>query len=98
MFQPLHPPDALDQLDPSAYIGPVDPLTVPRPKNTGPTAEEKRIEEARKEMPPAEGMLLLDDFEKWAEKVLSTTAWSYYKSAGKPITTELRLLLTLQSR
>lgn len=84
IFKPLHPPDALDMLEPSQHLGPVDPLTMPEPEDTGPTDEEKRIEEARKRLPPADSMLLLDDFERWAEEVLSGTAWNYYKSAGKP--------------
>jgi hypothetical protein len=33
-------------------------------------------------MPTADAMLLIDDFEYWAEKVLSGTAWNYYKSAA----------------
>jgi L-lactate dehydrogenase (cytochrome) len=27
-------------------------------------------------------MLLLQDFEEWAERVLSPTAWAYYRSAA----------------
>lgn len=50
-----------------------------------PTEEEERIEETRKELPSAEGMLLVQDFEDWAEKVLSGTAWNYYKSAGESL-------------
>ncbi len=57
---------------------------MPELVDTGPTEEEKRIEEARKEMPGADAMLLVQDFEDWAEKVLSGTAWNYYKSAGTP--------------
>ncbi|KAF3051292.1 Cytochrome b2, mitochondrial precursor [Didymella keratinophila] len=33
-------------------------------------------------MPPAASMLLVQDFEYWAERVLSTTAWAYYRSAS----------------
>ena len=33
-------------------------------------------------MPPLEGMINLQDFEELAEKVLSKTAWAYYRSAG----------------
>ena len=83
IFQPIHPPDALDMLDPSAHLGPVDPLTMPAPSTEGPTDEEKRIERARKNLPPVDSMLLLDDFERWAEEVLSGTAWGYYRSAGR---------------
>ncbi|OCF40439.1 L-mandelate dehydrogenase [Kwoniella heveanensis CBS 569] len=82
IFKPLHPPDALDTLDPSQHIGPVDPLSVPEPEDEEPTEEDLRIEEARKQMPPVDAMLLVDDFEQWGEKVLSGTAWNYYKSAA----------------
>ncbi|WVR07303.1 hypothetical protein IAU60_004344 [Kwoniella sp. DSM 27419] len=89
IFKPLHPPDALDILDDSQHVGPVDPLTVPEPEDTGPTEEEKRIEAARKELPQLDAMLLVQDFEEWAEKVLSGTAWNYYKSAAdREITAE----------
>lgn len=83
IFKPLHPPDALDILEPYQHLGPVDPLTVPAPEHTEPTEEEKRIEAAREKLPPVDSMLLLEDFENWAEQVLSGTAWNYYKSAGE---------------
>lgn len=57
---------------------------MPERIDEGPTEEERRIEEARKGMPTADAMLLVQDFEEWAEKVLSGTAWNYYKSAGAP--------------
>ena len=47
-----------------------------------PTEEEKRMTQWREQMPPVGSMLLLDDFEQWAEKVLSGTGWNYYKSAA----------------
>ncbi|KAL7419080.1 hypothetical protein Q5752_005916 [Cryptotrichosporon argae] len=81
IFKPLHPPDALDQLDPQQHLGPVDPTTVPAGADE-PTDEERQIEQARKSLPPADAMLLLSDFEVWAEKVLSGTGWNYYKSAA----------------
>ena len=82
IFKPLHPPDALDILEPYQHLGPVDPLTIPEPEFTEPTEEEKRIETARKALPPVDAMFLLDDFELWAEKVFNGTAWNYYKSAA----------------
>jgi hypothetical protein len=82
IFKPLHPPDALDQLDPSAHLGPVDPLTVPAEIDNGPTEEEERIRKAREDMPGAEGMMLVQDFEDWGEKVLGGTGWNYYRSAS----------------
>ncbi|OWZ44500.1 L-mandelate dehydrogenase [Cryptococcus neoformans Tu259-1] len=82
IFKPLHPPDALDMLDPSQHLGPVDPTTMPEPEEEEPTEEDLRMEEARKSMPGVDGMLLVQDFEDWAEKVMSGTAWNYYKSAA----------------
>jgi L-lactate dehydrogenase (cytochrome) len=82
IFAPLHPPDALDLLPEEAHLGPVDPTTMPAPTETEPTEEEKRIDQERQTMPSADAMLLIDDFEFWAEKVLSGTAWNYYKSAA----------------
>jgi L-lactate dehydrogenase (cytochrome) len=80
---PLHPPHTLeDNLRPDQILGPVDPTTV-QPR--GPrvlTEDEKRVRNAREDMPPVDAMLNLDDFEKLAEKVLSKTAWAYYRSAG----------------
>lgn len=77
----LHPSDALDNLPPEACLGLVDPNTVP--------AQDKVLTEfdlqrraAREIMPPAQSMLLLRDFEEWAQRVLSETAWAYYRSAS----------------
>lgn len=55
---------------------------MPAPTEQEPTEEEKRMERERRVMPGSDAMLLLDDFEFWAEKVLSGTAWNYYKSAA----------------
>lgn len=33
-------------------------------------------------MPDVGAMLLLDDFEVWAERVLGGTGWNYYRSAA----------------
>ncbi|WVQ83117.1 hypothetical protein IAT38_005255 [Cryptococcus sp. DSM 104549] len=82
IFTPLHPPDALEMLEDEQRLGPVDPLTMPEPTEDEPTEEELQMEEARKTMPGVDGMMLVQDFEDWAEKVLSGTAWNYYKSAA----------------
>lgn len=81
VFVPLHPPDALDMLPRAKHLGPVDPATLPV-VDVEPTEEEERIEAARKTLPPAESMLLLSDFEEWAERVLTATGWNYYRSAA----------------
>lgn len=46
------------------------------------TADEKRIMSAREEMLPLEAMINLNDIQEQAEKVLSRTAWAYYRSAA----------------
>lgn len=92
LFVPLHPPDALDILSEDAHLGPVDPTTLPAPTESEPTEEEKRIEQERRDMPSSDAMLLIDDFEFWAEKVLSGTAWNYYKSAADREISESSLL------
>lgn len=83
IFKPLHPPDALEVLSPEQHIGPVDPTTLPAPTESEKTPDEKRAEENRKKLPPVDAMLLVSDFEEWGEKVLSGTAWCYYRSAGE---------------
>jgi L-lactate dehydrogenase (cytochrome) len=82
IFTPLHPPDALDLLEEDQHLGPVDPTTMPAPVEEEATEEERKMEEERSKMPRADAMLLIDDFEYWAERVLSGTAWNYYKSAA----------------
>ncbi|KAI1873766.1 uncharacterized protein JN550_003035 [Neoarthrinium moseri] len=81
IFSKLHPSDALSTLPQEALIGAVDPTTLPAPEEKVLTEEEERRQAAREEMPDAHQMLLLQDFEYWAEQVLSDTAWSYYRSA-----------------
>lgn len=63
-------------------LGPVDPTTMPAPEEKEVTEDELRREEARAEMPEAHNLFLLQDFEFWAERVLTGTAWSYYRSAS----------------
>lgn len=81
-FTLLHPPDAIETLPPEYCLGPIDPETVPAHEEQELTDDEVRQAEAREEMPPASSMLLIKDFEYWAERVLSTTAWAYYRSAS----------------
>lgn len=81
-FTLLHPPDAIETLPPQCCVGRIDPATLPAMEETELTADEIRQAEAREEMPPASSMLLVTDFEHWAERVLSTTAWAYYRSAA----------------
>ncbi|KAL5383685.1 hypothetical protein DPSP01_005790 [Paraphaeosphaeria sporulosa] len=81
-FQLLHPPDAIGTLPPEYCLGAIDPETIPAPEAIELTEDEVRQAEAREEMPQAADMLLVQDFENWAERVLSTTAWAYYRSAS----------------
>ncbi|OSS52567.1 hypothetical protein B5807_02203 [Epicoccum nigrum] len=81
-FTLLHPPDAIETLPPQYCLGRIDPTTLPEIREEELTADELRQAEARKVMPPASSMLLVTDFEHWAERVLSTTAWAYYRSAA----------------
>uniref|UniRef100_A0A8H7TSA9 Uncharacterized protein n=1 Tax=Bionectria ochroleuca TaxID=29856 RepID=A0A8H7TSA9_BIOOC len=67
LFTMLHPPDALGTLPTEYCLGPVDPETLP-------AQEEEELSEAEQ--------LRQEDFEDWAQKVLSETAWAYYRSAA----------------
>ncbi|KAI5124988.1 hypothetical protein M0805_007413 [Coniferiporia weirii] len=80
-FVPIHPPGTLSSLPPEAHIGPVDPITLPN-EATEQTEEEIRIANARAALPPPEAALNIHDITKFAEQVLTSTAWAYYRSAG----------------
>ncbi|GAD97197.1 hypothetical protein CNBD2850 [Paecilomyces variotii No. 5] len=82
LFSMLHPPDALESLPSEACIGPVDRATIPVLDDTSLTEEEIRRQEQGEKMPPVDDLFLLQDFEDWAERVLSQTAWAYYRSAA----------------
>ncbi|EFX00064.1 mitochondrial fmn-dependent dehydrogenase [Grosmannia clavigera kw1407] len=86
LFSQIHPTNALASLRPEACLGTVNPDTLPA---LDAKDEEDEIErqEARNEMPPPEDLLLIKDFEEWAERVLSKTAWYYYRSAADEETT-----------
>jgi len=75
-FMAIHPRGALATLPPSACIGPIDPTTVPRIMYE-PTAEEKRIAEAREALPHPRSVLNLSEIEvriilsiKWLSQVI----------------------------
>lgn len=57
---PIHPPGTLASLPPEAHIGPIDPATLPKDAHEQ-TEEEKRIAEARANLPPPEAALNLHD-------------------------------------
>ncbi|KAL1606607.1 hypothetical protein SLS60_004012 [Paraconiothyrium brasiliense] len=81
-FTLLHPPDAIGTLPPEYCVGPIDPETLPASNEREPSEDETRQAKAREDMPPVANMLLVQEFENWAERVLSTTAWAYYRSAS----------------
>lgn len=78
----FHSPNTLNKMPPQTRLGLVDQATLPPPEQKAPAADEAERQKAREEMPPAHGMTLLPDFEVWAQKVLSTVAWAYYRSAA----------------
>lgn len=78
----LHPPTALGTLPAEYCLGPVDLTTLPAIEDEELSDEDIAREEAREEMPEAADMLLLNDFEIWAERVLTNVAWAYYRSAS----------------
>ncbi|KZT10355.1 uncharacterized protein LAESUDRAFT_644780, partial [Laetiporus sulphureus 93-53] len=80
-FSPIHPPGTLQHLPMEAHLGPVDPATMPQVVYR-PTEEELRIAEARKLLPPPSAALNLRDIEILSEKVLTRTAWAYYRSTA----------------
>lgn len=81
IFVPIHPPDTLSALPPTAHVGTVDPATLPA-QLTQLTAEELRIQQARAALPSPDAAINLADIEKLAKTVLTQTAWAYYRSAG----------------
>jgi L-lactate dehydrogenase (cytochrome) len=88
----LHPPDALSTLPAECLVGQVDPATLPPSEETMPTNYDLQREIARQQMPPARNMLVVQDFEDWAERVLTDTAWAYYRSASDEERSKLLLV------
>ncbi|KAI9159160.1 LOW QUALITY PROTEIN: (S)-mandelate dehydrogenase [Paramyrothecium foliicola] len=83
LFTTMHPPTALGTLPAHYCLGPVDLTTLPNlEEDSVLTEEDIARQEARDAMPAVEDMLLVDAFEAWAEKVLSSVAWAYYRSAS----------------
>ncbi|KAF4122241.1 L-lactate dehydrogenase (cytochrome) [Geosmithia morbida] len=81
LFSMLHAPDALSSLPEEYCVGPVDMTTLPAEEEDLSEEDAARID-ARDEMPTADAMLLLSDFEFWAERTLGKAAWAYYRSAS----------------
>lgn len=81
VFKSIHPPNTLRRIPIEAHLGPIDPATMPVDANQ-PTEEELRIAEARKHIPSPSAVINLDEIEDIAKKVLTTTAWAYYRSTA----------------
>ncbi|KZT38365.1 hypothetical protein SISSUDRAFT_986378 [Sistotremastrum suecicum HHB10207 ss-3] len=83
LFDRLHSHDVLDLLPPGSLVGYVDQDTLPKIVHDDPlTEEELRILKARESLPPPSAALNLKDIERFAQQVLTETAWAYYSSAG----------------
>ncbi|KAL3442645.1 FMN-dependent dehydrogenase-domain-containing protein [Aspergillus insuetus] len=78
-YDPIHPPGILEEnLKPEAFLGTVDPATLPKPKaDATPAQEEKQEDEV-----PMEALLNMDDVEQLATTKVSKKAWAYYYSAS----------------
>lgn len=68
VYEPIHPPDALEKnLPPSKHLGPLGLNSIhllnEERQNTKKTRDEIRVEEARRKMPPLSRILNLSDME-----------------------------------
>lgn len=80
IFAPVHPKGIIERtLDSSKLMGILDPETRSDLPDDGPSDDELRVQQARRDMPPVEAMFNLEDFEKVAKDVLAKTAWAYYE-------------------
>jgi L-lactate dehydrogenase (cytochrome) len=60
-------------------MGILDPTTRADLPDDGPSDDELRVQQARRDMPPIEAIFNLEDFERVAKDVLAKTAWAYYE-------------------
>ncbi|KIM48073.1 hypothetical protein M413DRAFT_439780 [Hebeloma cylindrosporum] len=87
VYEPIHPPDALEKnLPPSKHLGPLGldsaRLLDEERQNAKKTKDEIRVEEARRRLPPLSRILSLSDMENVATQILSHRAYAYYASAA----------------
>ena len=83
IYDSLHSPTLLTtMIDATQYMGEVDPATLPKVE-TIPSAEEERLERARRNRPPMSTMINLDDIARVAESVLPATSWAYYTGGSE---------------
>ncbi|EIM92640.1 uncharacterized protein STEHIDRAFT_117624 [Stereum hirsutum FP-91666 SS1] len=86
VYEPLHPPDALEKnIPPEKHLGSLTQdaqnTISEQNKKKKKTVDEERVERAQREKPKIERMLSLRDIEHVARKVLSHKALAYYSSA-----------------
>ena len=82
LYAPIHPKGTIENnLPPECHLGPIDPTTLPEIKDSE-NSEQRRVREARENLPPIGAMVSLKDFEDLAVHVLPNTAFAYYASAG----------------
>lgn len=81
-YDSIHNPELVEEtLPPSAFLGSIDPKTIPQPikvKADGPVQTQKQ----QNAYPPLTSMINVDDFAVVARKYLSPTGWAYYSSAA----------------
>ncbi|KAL2825463.1 FMN-dependent dehydrogenase-domain-containing protein [Aspergillus cavernicola] len=80
-YDPIHPPGILEEnLKPEAFLGTVDPATLPKPQADA--TEAQSPEEMEADLVPMDALLNMDDIEQLATKKVSKKAWAYYYSAS----------------
>ncbi|KJA29265.1 hypothetical protein HYPSUDRAFT_32665 [Hypholoma sublateritium FD-334 SS-4] len=87
VYEPIHPPDALDKNIPqSKHLGKLEASSANllriEKENLRQSRDELRVEQARKQMPPLDRILSLRDMENVAKHILSHKALAYYSSAA----------------
>ena len=83
IYDSLHSPTLVaTMLDPTQYMGEVDPATFPKVE-TKPSVEEECLERARHNRPPMSSLINLDDIARVAESVLPATSWAYYTGGSE---------------
>lgn len=74
--------DAPNQLQSEAHIDAVNPVTVPPTNGEHSPGNDEELRRAREALPTVDKMIVLPDFEDWAQNILTDVAWNYYRSAA----------------
>lgn len=75
----MHSASLINELD-DHFVGELDPATIPETWRT--TASQTKSSTRKKEKPPLEDIINLDDFEKAARTTLSAKSWAYNSGAA----------------